>query len=86
MISTAQQNLEDGLYDVLNKPDIREAVEQYRGQTAEELAEVFTRGLMLSEIGNHIRLLEVLMPRSTLCAEVAFKCALLRLIREWRAE
>lgn len=84
MISTAQQNLEDGLYRVLNKPEMREAVERFKEQPAVDVASVLTNGLMESEIGKEIRVLEMLHPESTLCAEVAFRNAILRLINEWR--
>jgi len=85
MISVAQQNLEDGLYAVLDKPDVREVIGKYQDSPAEELADISTKAMM-SELGVHIRLLEAAYPRSTLCTEAAFKCAILRLIREWRTE
>jgi hypothetical protein len=84
MISTAQQELEDGLYDVLNNSDIREAVERFQGQPAEKVAEVMTQA-MFSVLGPHIRLLEAAHPNSTLCTESAFRNAMLRLVKEWRA-
>ena len=88
MITQVQQDMEDALYELLKKGGVgKKTIEKYPRQPIEELASVLTEGMMKSYVGDIIQLLdyEVTADFIGIC-KAAFRDAMLRLLREAKAE
>lgn len=88
MITQVQQDMEDTFYDILKKGDVgKTIIENCQHQTIEELASILTEGMMKSYVGDIVKVLDSFDAEGfeTIC-KGAFKAAVLRLLREAKAE
>lgn len=88
MITQVQQDMEDNLYEIFKEGGLGEKLAKYQRQSVEELADVMTEGFKKSPPGEIVKNLEArgeVAGFEAMC-NAAFKAAMLRLLKEAKAE